>query len=556
MENHATASLVWHALNIKGATLVHLDAHDDCRYVPPEKLRQLQELLARRDYETIFRRSDIGPYLNFDVSPEQSLYDLGNFIYPCLMDGTVSNFLWVVPNKTLDRSTRQGLQLHLQKVLHLSAPLTDTADTPNRFSFALSNCTVTVTTLNAMPNIGAGAILDIDADFFLFPVALSKTHLLGDFIWDPADVCSNLIDRIPDPAAVTICSSVWGGYLPLLYRFIPEAGFESLVTGRYPAYASELQRSVDSVWRGVGAIRHISEPDDPAFRPAYDHLNAVFLLMKGKEDEATSLIQKAAKASPVYAKGLLDTAEGLTYMGRFEAAHEKIDKFDHVMGRETFPSLMTRAFAYLEEGRSQDAEPPIRRLLAWDRQPSTLLLHAGELTQQRKHAEAMAIYREIVTNAPNNAAVYYDMGVLTEEEKKPDQAIALYRQALSLRPNFGKALEHLGYLLLTDKNDTRGAVDTLRKATQVNPLSITALNNLGLALSRQGQFDESIRCYERALMLNPDMAEIHANFGLALAQAGRSDEAVLRYREALRLKPNWREIADALSRLLRQNEHP
>jgi Flp pilus assembly protein TadD len=168
----------------------------------------------------------------------------------------------------------------------------------------------------------------------------------------------------------------------------------------------------------------------------------------------------------------------------------------------------------------------------------------------------MAIYREIVTNAPNNAAVYYDMGVLTEEEKKPDQAIALYRQALSLRPNFGKALEHLGYLLLTDKNDTRGAVDTLRKATQVNPLSITALNNLGLALSRQGQFDESIRCYERALMLNPDMAEIHANFGLALAQAGRSDEAVLRYREALRLKPNWREIADALSRLLRQNEHP
>ncbi|GAG11179.1 unnamed protein product, partial [marine sediment metagenome] len=111
MENHSTAYIVWHALNIKNATVVHLDTHDDCRYVPPEKIAALEKLVARRDYAEIFRLSDLESSFKFRVKPDKFLYDLGSFLYPCIVDGTISTFYWVVPDKILEPAKR----LHLQR---------------------------------------------------------------------------------------------------------------------------------------------------------------------------------------------------------------------------------------------------------------------------------------------------------------------------------------------------------------------------------------------------------------------------------------------------------
>ena len=65
-----------------------------------------------------------------------------------------------------------------------------------------------------------------------------------------------------------------------------------------------------------------------------------------------------------------------------------------------------------------------------------------------------------------------------------------------------------------------------------------AHNNLGNALQDQGNLDEAVACYRRALELKPDYAEAHSNLGIALQDQGRLDEAIACYRRAMELKPD------------------
>ena len=55
----------------------------------------------------------------------------------------------------------------------------------------------------------------------------------------------------------------------------------------------------------------------------------------------------------------------------------------------------------------------------------------------------------------------------------------------------------------------------------------------------QGNLDEAVACYRRALELKPDFAEAHNNLGNALKDQGKLDEAVACYRRALELKPDY-----------------
>ena len=79
---------------------------------------------------------------------------------------------------------------------------------------------------------------------------------------------------------------------------------------------------------------------------------------------------------------------------------------------------------------------------------------------------------------------------------------------------------------------------TYRKALELKPDNVKALNNLGLALAGQGKLDEAVDGYRRAVELKPDHANAHNNLGLALMNQGKLDEAVTAYRKALELEPD------------------
>ena len=69
------------------------------------------------------------------------------------------------------------------------------------------------------------------------------------------------------------------------------------------------------------------------------------------------------------------------------------------------------------------------------------------------------------------------------------------------------------------------------------PTYARAHTNLGLALARQGRYDEAIEHHTEALRIEPGFAEAHNNLANVLARQGKFEEATQHYTEALRLNP-------------------
>nr|2AVP_A Chain A, synthetic consensus TPR protein [Methanothrix harundinacea 6Ac] len=67
--------------------------------------------------------------------------------------------------------------------------------------------------------------------------------------------------------------------------------------------------------------------------------------------------------------------------------------------------------------------------------------------------------------------------------------------------------------------------------------SAEAWYNLGNAYYKQGDYDEAIEYYQKALELDPRSAEAWYNLGNAYYKQGDYDEAIEYYQKALELDP-------------------
>jgi Flp pilus assembly protein TadD len=86
----------------------------------------------------------------------------------------------------------------------------------------------------------------------------------------------------------------------------------------------------------------------------------------------------------------------------------------------------------------------------------------------------------------------------------------------------------------------------------IDPSSVEAVQNLGIALIQGGRPAEASRLYEQASRTHPESASICLNLGLAYAAGGDLRAAVSKLREAVDLKPaavGYLNLGLALSRL-------
>ena len=101
-----------------------------------------------------------------------------------------------------------------------------------------------------------------------------------------------------------------------------------------------------------------------------------------------------------------------------------------------------------------------------------------------------------------------------------------------------------------DQGEADEAVACYRRALELKPDYAEAHNNLGIVLTAQGHLDEAVACGRRALELKPDYPEAHKTLADALCSSRSPDEAVALYRRALELKPDYAEAHNNLGNAL------
>lgn len=161
---------------------------------------------------------------------------------------------------------------------------------------------------------------------------------------------------------------------------------------------------------------------------------------------------------------------------------------------------------------------------------------AIELQQSGQFDEAEKLYTEILKTDPNNTDVLNLYGLLNYQKNNIADAIFYIKKAIELKPD-AYFYENLGRIYF-DCEKIEMAINTYKKALELEPYSFSVLFNLASAYKKNKQFKDSIATYKDALIFEPDYADIYFNLGNIYEEIGDTSEAINYYKKAVEYNPN------------------
>ena len=141
---------------------------------------------------------------------------------------------------------------------------------------------------------------------------------------------------------------------------------------------------------------------------------------------------------------------------------------------------------------------------------------------------------------------------LLQGQRRLWEAVECYRQVLARSPDYAEVYNNLG-IALTGLGLYDQAVESGRQAVRCRPERPDFQGNLACALQYEGRLDEAEVYCREAIRLRPDWAEACYNLASVLRDQGRVAEAIEATRAAIRLRPAFPEARWNLSHLLLLN---
>lgn len=145
--------------------------------------------------------------------------------------------------------------------------------------------------------------------------------------------------------------------------------------------------------------------------------------------------------------------------------------------------------------------------------------------------EAIAELSLAVSLDPRLSEANNLLGLAYDRKGMGERAKESYEKAVSIEED-AQTLNNLGFSLYQNGH-YRAAVDRLKRAAKLAPGDQRILNNLALAQSRLGKYDDAFKSFARA---GGELAG-RMNVATMLERAGRDEEAIKHYEAALRLQP-------------------
>lgn len=156
------------------------------------------------------------------------------------------------------------------------------------------------------------------------------------------------------------------------------------------------------------------------------------------------------------------------------------------------------ALIYTQQGETEKAKAAMANARKANPNDAGLITAEAELYLKTND---MDMYKKLINEAiqknPNNADLFYNMGVVTTKEN-PDEAIKLYQKATEIDPKHVNANINLGVLMLKDEQ---------KIVDQMNKLGTSASDNKKydqLKKQRDDMYRKSLSYFEKAYALDPN----------------------------------------------------
>lgn len=222
---------------------------------------------------------------------------------------------------------------------------------------------------------------------------------------------------------------------------------------------------------------------------------AIRLREQGETHRAAQLVMAHLQDRP-------DEPRGLAQLGLIAAETGALGQAEHFLRRavtkgEKDPELLrTLASIYSQQERLHVAESFTRRLIEEEGDLQLRPLWANLLDRMGRHAEALAIQRQLVEESPGSIAHLLAYGYGLRAGGDVDSAIAAYRKAIAIDDEYGEAwwgLAGIKRKVLTDE-DVRAMQQSL--AIAIDERNIAPLHfALGRAFHDRSDFAQAFHHY-------------------------------------------------------------
>jgi len=155
-----------------------------------------------------------------------------------------------------------------------------------------------------------------------------------------------------------------------------------------------------------------------------------------------------------------------------------------------------------------------------------------KLMHDSKFAQADAALRALISADPKAAEPHYLLAYALLREDKPTDSLNEYTTAAALRPPTAAELRSvaLDYVLLKDLTD---AERWMSRSLAMDGGDAETWYAMGRLHYTQGRYSDALRCFEKTVALNPRSVKAENNLGLAYEGLNRNDDALRAYRTAI-----------------------
>jgi tetratricopeptide (TPR) repeat protein len=326
---------------------------------------------------------------------------------------------------------------------------------------------------------------------------------------------------------------------------------------------------------------------------------------QGKYEDALATVKKARKLDPTSLEAGYNEGQILDILGRFDEAaasyEAMVDLTSHANGAYNNEEKNNRAIflerlgaIYHEENKTDQAIAAYQKMIemggdiavrgyqgevdtyrdarqydkaidvarkAVEANPTDRdlkLMLAGELADQGKEDEGIALAKGLLTNTPNDRVVwlalgqmdirlkrwkdaedafnkssalttkkedrtylFFLQGELDERQKHYEPAEKAFRQALDLDPANAMTLNYLGYMLADKGSRLTEALQMIRKAVEQDPGNGAYLDSLGWAYFKLGQYEMAEDNLRQAVARDQTDPTVHEHLGDLYEKTGR-----------------------------------
>jgi len=153
-----------------------------------------------------------------------------------------------------------------------------------------------------------------------------------------------------------------------------------------------------------------------------------------------------------------------------------------------------------------------------------------------EHSEATAKAKELISRVleidPTLPEAHDGLSRIAGMEWDWPTALREKEMSLELNPNNASVWQGYAFLLAGQPEQSLKAI---RRAHDLDPLSVNIATDIGVLCVFAGRFDEAIEAFHAAIALDPLYADAHYNLGIAYEQKGLDFNAYKAYLEADRL---------------------